>query len=81
VKVLLDEIFQAETGGQGGRQEEPRIGHQAIVVEAGFQPVEAVRRSHQSGAPLVRADGSSSTPSSQFRWAPDSSSPRVVGDQ
>jgi hypothetical protein len=38
--------------GEGGRQKEPRVGHQAIVVEGRVEPVEAVRRSHLSGAPL-----------------------------
>jgi len=35
------------------RQEEPRVGHQAIVVEDCVEAVEAVRRSHQSGVLLV----------------------------
>jgi hypothetical protein len=42
VQVLIDEVAQAEVLGQGGRQEEPRVGHQAVVVEGGFQPVEGV---------------------------------------
>ena len=32
-----------EAGSQGGRQEEPRVGYQAIVVEGHVKPVEAVR--------------------------------------
>ena len=73
VEVLIDELAEAEAVGQGGRQEEPRVGHQAVVVEGRTEPVQAVRRSHQSGAPLLGLMGVSSTPSSQFRWAPDSS--------
>jgi hypothetical protein len=43
VQVRLDELAQAEMRGEGGRQEEPRVGHQAIVVEGRVEPVEAVR--------------------------------------
>jgi hypothetical protein len=52
VQVRLDELAQAEMGGERGRQEEPGVGHQAIVVEGRIQPVEAVRRSHLSGVLL-----------------------------
>ncbi len=41
--MLVDEALEAEVLGQGGRQEEPRVGHQAIVVEGRVEPVEAVR--------------------------------------
>ena len=43
VEVLVDEGLQAEVVGQGGRQEEARVGHQAVVVEGRVKPVEAVR--------------------------------------
>ena len=33
VEVLLDKLAEAEALGQGGRQEEPRVGHQAVVVK------------------------------------------------
>ncbi len=52
VEVGLDEILHAEVVGQGGRQEEARVGDEAVVVEGGFQSVEAVRRSHLSGVLL-----------------------------
>ena len=29
--------------GQGGRQEEARVGHQVVVVEGGVEPVQAVQ--------------------------------------
>ena len=38
--------------GQGGRQQEPRVSDQPIVVKGRVEAVEAVRRSHRSGAPL-----------------------------
>jgi hypothetical protein len=41
--MLVDERLQAEMVGQGGRQDEPGIGHQAIIVEDHVEPVEAVR--------------------------------------
>ena len=41
--VLIDEALQAQVLGQCRRQEEPRIGHQAIVVEGRIEAVEAVR--------------------------------------
>ena len=43
VEVLLDELLQAQVLHQGGRQQEPRIGHQTLVVKGRFKPVEAVR--------------------------------------
>jgi hypothetical protein len=43
VKMLVRELLQAEVMGEGGRQEEPGVGHQAIVVKRGVEPVEAVR--------------------------------------
>jgi hypothetical protein len=49
VEVRLDQLAQAEMRGERGRQEEPGVGHQAIVVEGRIEPVEAVRRSHLSG--------------------------------
>jgi hypothetical protein len=33
VEVLVDEVFETEMGGESGRQEEPRVGHLAVVVE------------------------------------------------
>ena len=75
----LDEFLEVQVLGQGGRQQQPGVGHQTIVVEGRVEPVQAVRRSHQSGAPLLGRWVVSSTPSSQFRWAPDSSFRRLSG--
>ena len=33
VEALLDEFGQAQVLGEGGRKEQPGIGHQAVVVE------------------------------------------------
>ena len=43
VEVLVDEPLQAQVVGQRGRQQEARIGHQAVVVEGRVEAVEAVR--------------------------------------
>ena len=42
VEVLVDELPETQVVGQGGRQEEPRVGHQAVIVEGRLEPVEAV---------------------------------------
>ena len=42
VEMFVDECPEAEVLGQGGRQQEPRVGHQAVVVKRGGDPVEAV---------------------------------------
>jgi hypothetical protein len=43
VEMRIDQLAQAEVLGQRGRQQEPRVGHQAIVVKGRVEPVEAVR--------------------------------------
>ncbi len=43
LKVLVDQLAQAQVVSEGGRQEEPRVGHQTVVVEGHIEPVEAVR--------------------------------------
>ena len=43
IKMLVDQLAQAQMVSQGGRQEEPRVGHQAIIVEGRVEAVEAVR--------------------------------------
>lgn len=43
VEVLIDELLQAQVLHQGGRQQEPGIGHQAVIVEGRVESVEAVR--------------------------------------
>ena len=50
--MSLDEVLQPEVVGEGGRQQEPPVGHQVLVVKGGVQAVEAVRCSHPSDAPL-----------------------------
>ena len=42
VEVLVDEGAEAEVMGERGRQDQARIGHQAVIVERGIDPVEAV---------------------------------------
>ncbi len=42
VEMAVDQLAEPEVVGQGGRQEEPRVGHQAVVVEGRREPVEAV---------------------------------------
>jgi hypothetical protein len=66
VEEPLDESLQAEMRGQGGRQQEARVGYQLRPVERRVNPVEAVGRSHPAGAPLVRVDGCVATPSFPF---------------
>jgi hypothetical protein len=55
VEEPIYQSLQAEMRGQGGRQQEARIGHEVHPVERGVEPVEAVGRSHPAG---VLADGS-----------------------
>jgi hypothetical protein len=43
IKVGLDELAQPEVLGQRGRQQQPRVGHQAIVVEGRVEAVKPVR--------------------------------------
>jgi len=43
VEVPVHQLTEAQMLGERGRQQEPRVGHQAVVVEAGVQPVEGVR--------------------------------------
>jgi hypothetical protein len=43
VEVFVDQLPKAQVVGERGRQQEPCIGHQSIVVEARVQPVEGVR--------------------------------------
>ena len=52
VKVMVDEFPQAEVPRQGGRKEQPGIGHQAAVVEGDLDPVGVVAWQHLLGAPF-----------------------------
>jgi len=55
--MALDQTLQIEVVGQGSWQKKPSVGHRAIVVEGRVEPVQAVRRSHLSGAPLLGSMG------------------------
>ena len=39
VEVAVGELLQTEMLGERGREEQPRIGHQAVVVEGDLYPV------------------------------------------
>jgi hypothetical protein len=43
IEVAVDQLPKAEVVSQRGRQHEPRIGDQAVVVKGHLEPVEAVR--------------------------------------
>ena len=70
IEVLLDEIVQAQMLSQRGRQQEAGVGHELRPVERGVNPVEAVGRSHRSGAPLSGSMGCVATPSFPISGAP-----------
>ena len=55
VKVTVDEFPQAQVPGQGGRQEQAGIGHQAMVVKEDADTVGFVLWQHLLGAPCFRA--------------------------
>jgi len=42
VDVVVEQLPQAKVLGEGGRQDEPGVGHQALVVEGHRDGVEAV---------------------------------------
>ena len=52
VEALPDEFGQAEVPRQGGRKEQPGIGHQAAVVEGDLDPVGVVAWQHLLGDPF-----------------------------
>jgi hypothetical protein len=54
VDVLIDQLAQAEMLSEGGRQDQPGVGHRVLVVEGHREPVETVRRSHRKGASVAR---------------------------
>ena len=43
VEVAVGELLQTEMLGERGREEQPRIGHQAVVVEGDVYPVGVAR--------------------------------------
>ena len=61
VKVMVDEFSQAQVPGEGGRQEQAGIGHQAMVVKEDADTVGFVLWQHLLGAPCFRAGFCSKT--------------------
>ena len=61
VKVMVDELPQAQVPGEGGRQEQAGIGHQAMVVKEDADTVGIVLWQHLLGAPCFRAGFCSKT--------------------
>ena len=53
VEALLDEFGQAEMPGQGGRKEQPGVGHQSAVVEGDLDAIGMVAWQHLLGAPFL----------------------------
>jgi len=43
VDVVVEQLTQAQVQGQGGRQQEPGVGHRVGVVEGHDQGVQAAR--------------------------------------
>ena len=52
VEALPDEFGQAQAQGEGGRQDQPGIGHQAVIVEGDTDAVGVVAWQHLLGAPF-----------------------------
>ena len=52
---MVDEFPQAQVPGEGGRQEQAGIGHQAMVVKEDADTVGIVLWRHLLGAPCFRA--------------------------
>src|SRR5665811_1510345 len=53
VHMLVEQLQQTQVLGQRGRQHEPGVGHEMVVVEGHLTPVEAVAKSHRESAFLV----------------------------
>ena len=51
VNVVVHQLTQSRMMGQSGRQDQPGISHQAVVVEDGFDAVRIVAWEHPLGAP------------------------------
>ena len=58
---MVDEFSQAQVPGEGGRQEQAAIGHQAVVVKEDADTVGIVLWQHLLGAPCFRAGFCSKT--------------------
>ena len=61
VEVMADKFPQAQVLGEGVRQEQAGIGHQAVVVKGDADTVGIVLWQHLLGAPCFRADFCSKT--------------------
>ena len=55
IEVMVDEFPQAQVPGEGGRQEQAGIGHQAVVIKDDADPVGIVLWQHLLGAPCFQA--------------------------
>ena len=55
VEVTVDEFPQAQVLGEGGRQEQAGIGHQAVVIKDDADPVGIVLWQHLLGDPCFQA--------------------------
>ena len=53
--MTVDEFPQAQVLGEGGRQEQAGIGHQAVVIKDDADPVGIVLWQHLLGAPCFQA--------------------------
>ena len=53
IEVTVYEFPQAQVSGEGGRQEQAGIGHQAGVVKGDLDAVGVVAWQHQLGAPFL----------------------------
>jgi hypothetical protein len=42
IEVVMDQLPEAQVSGERGGQQEPRAGHQAVIIEGRVQPVEGV---------------------------------------
>ena len=51
--MVVDQLGQAQAPGQGGRKDQPGIGHQAVIVEGDLDPVGVVAWQHLLGAPFL----------------------------
>ena len=60
-EVIVDEFLQAQVMGEGGRQEQAGIGHQAVVVKDDADSVGIVVCQYLLGAPCFRAGFCSKT--------------------
>ena len=68
--MIVDEFLQAQVMGEGGRQEQAGIGHQAVVVKGDADTVGIVVRQYLLGAPCFRAVFLFQNHYPRFRGAP-----------